>query len=63
MMLTSSGFAMQNISQPFWLLVPFLPVFPTTLVGASIQETFKNGIFLRLFGIAFLDTPDIPTEI
>lgn len=62
-MLTSSSFAMQNISQPFLLLLPFLPVFPIILVDASIHETFKKGIFLRPFGIATLDTPDIPTEI
>lgn len=61
-MLTSSSFATQNISQPFLLLLPFLPVFPTTLVDASIQETFKRT-FLRPFGIAILDTPDILTEI
>lgn len=54
---------MQNISQPLLLLLPFLPVFPTTLVDTSIQETFKTGIFLRPFAIAILDTPDIPTEI
>lgn len=40
-----TSFTMQNISQPFLLLLPFLSVFPAILVDASIQETFKKGIF------------------